>query len=93
MDKGSKRPVFLHEIKNFSRKIAVFSKMMTISTDLAISNSMSSIVPKYWFNWKIQVAIFDALCGQKCTYHSTPGCQKHDERQLRMLYSLVGGAS
>ena len=30
---------------------------MTISTDLAISNSMSSFVPKYWLNWPILVAI------------------------------------
>ena len=30
---------------------------MTISTDLAISNSMSSVVPKYWLNWQILVAI------------------------------------
>ena len=26
---------------------------MTISTDLSISNSMSSFVPKYWLNWQI----------------------------------------
>ena len=31
---------------------------MTILTDLAISNSMSSFVPKYWLNWQILVAIF-----------------------------------
>ena len=30
---------------------------MTISTHLAISNSMSSFVPKYWLNWQILVAI------------------------------------
>ena len=30
---------------------------MTISTDLGISNSMSSFVPKYWLNWQILVAI------------------------------------
>ena len=30
---------------------------MTISTDLAISNSMSSFVPKYWLNWQIMVVI------------------------------------
>ena len=32
---------------------------MTISTHLAISNSMSSFVPKYWLNWQILVAIFN----------------------------------
>ena len=30
---------------------------MTISAHLAISNSMSSFVPKYWLNWQILVAI------------------------------------
>ena len=30
MDKGSNRIVFLHEIKNFWGKIAIFSKIMTI---------------------------------------------------------------
>ena len=40
-------------------KTAVSPKTMTISTHLAISNSMSSFVPKYWLNWQILVAIFD----------------------------------
>ena len=31
---------------------------MTISTDLAILNSMSIFVTKDWLNWKIMVAIF-----------------------------------
>ena len=30
---------------------------MTISTDLAVSNSMSSFVPDYWLNWQILVVI------------------------------------
>ena len=34
---------------------------MTISADLAISNSMSSSVPKSWLNWQILVAIFNEL--------------------------------
>ena len=32
---------------------------MTISTDLAVTNSMSSFVPEYWLNLKILVAIFN----------------------------------
>ena len=32
--------------------MAVFPKIITISTDLAISNSMSSFVPKYWLTGK-----------------------------------------
>ena len=49
--------MFLHEIKNFRVKIAVFPKTMTISTDLAILNNMSNFVPKYSQNWQILVAI------------------------------------
>ena len=45
-------------------KIAVSPKIMTISSDLAISNSMSSYVPKYWLNWQILVAIFNEFLGQ-----------------------------
>ena len=33
------------------------TKIMTISTDIAISDSMSSFVPKYWLNLQILVAI------------------------------------
>ena len=52
---------------------------MTISTHLAVSNSMSSFVPKYWINWQILVAIFNEFHRQlkmgplKCTYLSTLG--------------------
>ena len=35
-----------------------FPKIITISTDLAISSSMSSFVPKLWLKWQILVAIF-----------------------------------
>ena len=56
--------------------MVVFPKVMTISTDLAISNSMSSFVPKHWLNWQI-LAIFDEFRRQlldelKCRYLSTP---------------------
>ena len=44
MDKGSNRIVFLRDVKNFGGKMAVFPKLMTISTDLAILDSMSSFV-------------------------------------------------
>ena len=39
--------------------MAVFPKIMTISTDLAIYNSMSSFVSKYWLNWQMLVAIIN----------------------------------
>ena len=68
MDKGSNAIVFVHEIKNFKVKliiIAVFPKIMTISTHLAILNSMSSFVPKYWLNWQILVAIFNEFRRQR----------------------------
>ena len=64
-DKGSKTIVFVHEIKNFRVKIAVFPKIMTISTHLAISNNMSSFVPKYWLNCQILVAIFNEFRRQR----------------------------
>ena len=58
MDKCSNRTVFFHEIKNIRVKKCVLPKIMTISTDLAISNSsMSRFVSKYWLNWQILVAI------------------------------------
>ena len=57
MDEGSNRIVLLHEIKNFVGKIDVFLNIMTMSTDLAISNSISSFVPKYWLNLQVLVAI------------------------------------
>ena len=41
---------------------------MTISAHLAISNSMSSFVPKYWLNWQI----LTKMGPLKCTYLSTP---------------------
>ena len=62
--KGSKKIVFLHEIKNFKGKIAAFPKIMTISTDLAISN-MSSFVPKYCVNWQNLVPIFNQFRGER----------------------------
>ena len=43
--------------QEFWDKIDVFPKIMTISTDLAISNTISSFVPKYWLNWQILEAI------------------------------------
>ena len=46
MDKGSNRLVFLHEIKIFIR-VSFPRKIMTFSTDFAISNRMSSFVHKY----------------------------------------------
>ena len=57
VDKGNSRRVFLHEIKNFRVKRLFFPKIMTISTDLAISNNMSSFVLKYWPNCQILLAI------------------------------------
>ena len=54
LDKGSNRKAFSHEIKG---KIAVFPKIMIISTDLAISNSMSSFANKYWLNCQYLLAI------------------------------------
>ena len=35
---------------------------MTISTDLAILNCMSSFVTKYWQNWQILVAMLNEFC-------------------------------
>ena len=43
----------------------MFPKIMTILTDLAISNSMSSFVPKYWLNWQILVAICNEFRKQR----------------------------
>ena len=37
--------------------MVVFPKIMTILTDLAVSNSISSFVPKYWLNWQILMII------------------------------------
>ena len=75
MDKGSNTIVFVNEIKNFWGKIAVFPKIMTISTHLAISNSMPSFVPKYWLNWQILVAVFNEFRRPlKCTYLFTLAC-------------------
>ena len=65
VDKGSNTIVFVQEIKNFGGEIAVFPKIMTISTHLAISNNMSSFVPKYWLNWKILVAVFNEFRRQR----------------------------
>ena len=45
--------------------VAVFPKIMTIFTDMAISNTMSTFVPKYWLNWQILVAIFNQFCRQR----------------------------
>ena len=38
--------------QQFWGKITVLPKIVTISTNLAISNNMSSFVPKYWLNWQ-----------------------------------------
>ena len=51
--------------QEFFDKIAVFPNIMTISTDLALSNSMPSLVPKYWLNWKILVSIFNDFRRQR----------------------------
>ena len=40
---------------------------MTISTDLTISHGMSSIVPKYWLNWKILEATVHEFRRQRWT--------------------------
>ena len=45
---------------------------MAISTDLAISNSMSSFVPKYWLNWQILVA--DEFRRQRWNHQSVHNC-------------------
>ena len=47
---------------------------MTTSTDLAISNNMSSFVPKYWLNWQILVAIFNEFVDKDGTtkLHTCP---------------------
>ena len=45
--------------------IKIFPKIMTISTDLAILNSMSSFVPKFWLNWQILVAICNEFRRQR----------------------------
>ena len=65
MDKGNNGIVFLRQIKNFMVKIAVFSKIMTISTDFAISNSMPNFVPKYLLKWQVFVVIFNEFRRQK----------------------------
>ena len=56
MDKSSNSVLFMQEC---SGKIAVFSEIMTISTDLAILNVMSSFVLKYWLHFQILVAILN----------------------------------
>ena len=65
MDKDSNRIVFFARDQEFQGKIAVFLKIMTISTDLAISNSMSSFVPKYRLNWQILVTILNKFSRQR----------------------------
>ena len=40
---------------------------MTISIDLAVLNNMSSFVPVYWLNWKIQLAILMNFLGKDGT--------------------------
>ena len=44
---------------------------MTISTDLAISNSF---VPKYWLHWQILVAIFNEFRRQRWDHQSVHTC-------------------
>ena len=66
MDKGSNT---INSVcarnQEFWGKIAVFLKMMAMSNHSAISNSMSSFVPKYWLNWQILVAIFNEFRRQR----------------------------
>ena len=67
VDKGCKveqNSVFASN-QEFYGKIAVFPKIMIISTDLPISKGMSSFVPKYWLNWQILVAIFNEFRRQR----------------------------
>ena len=45
--------------------MAIFAKIMTISTDLAILDSISSFVPKLWLNWQILLAIFNEFLRQR----------------------------
>ena len=56
--------MFLSELIQ-SNQLAVFSKIMTISTDLAISDDMPSFIPKYLLNWKILMAIFNDFRTQR----------------------------
>ena len=64
MDKGSNAILFLYEINNFS-EIGVFAKILTISTDLAISDSRLSFVPECWLNWDSLDTIFNEFFGQR----------------------------
>ena len=75
VDKGSNRIVFCLKSRILGKK-AVFLNIMTIATDLAISNSMSSFVPKYWLN--LRLIWYTKMGPLKYTYMSTPGlyCNK-----------------
>ena len=43
---------------------------MIISTDLVITDSMSSFVTKYWQNWHILVAIVNDFPGQRWDHYN-----------------------
>ena len=60
---------------------------MTISTDLAASNSMSSFIPKYWLNWQILVAVCNKLRRQRQNVHTCPPL--FSRRQAKMFLSLL----
>ena len=80
-------------INNFRVKITVFPKIMTILTDLAISNSMSSFVPKYWLNWQILVAMSDEFRRQRFTRNRIrflPGKLYADRPCVHTFPSLSG---
>ena len=54
-------------MQSVESKVAVFPKIMNISTDVAILNSISSFVPKYWLMWQILVVIFDEFVNKDGT--------------------------
>ena len=52
---------------------------MIISTHLAISNSMSSFVPKCWLNWQILLATFNEFHRQRWDHQSVHTCPPLNE--------------
>ena len=63
---------------------------MTISTHLAILNSMLSFVPKYWLNWQILVAILNEFRRQRwdhCGVHTYPplNISENDHENLQTI--------
>ena len=67
--------------------MAVFLKIMTISTDLAISDSISSFVPKYWLNWHILMAICNEFRRQR--WNPGGGLDKPTDRDQRSWVFLT----